>query len=419
MSRLPIRLRLTLLFALAMAVVLAAVGAFVYVRLEASLTEQIDENLETRAALLVPDASSQVDLTAIEDADAADDEGFVQVVAADGTVVVGPRARPPDSRTLEVPFRHGTIVFGASLEDRDEALDGLLAQLLVGGPIALLLSSLAGYVLAGAALGPVEAMRRRAAEISAETAGARLPLPATRDEVSRLGETLNAMLGRLEEGLERERRFVADASHELRTPLASLKAELDLALRRPRSREELEEALRSAAEEAERLARLTEDLLVLASASEDGLRLRPTRIDARELLDAVARRFSANGRAIEVVAAAETLTGDRLRLEQALGNLVDNALRHGAGTVRLEARAEGLRVRDEGPGFPPAFLPRAFQRFSRADEARTRGGAGLGLALVDAIARAHGGSASARNLDEGGAEVAISLPAHRPLIGEP
>ena len=418
MRRLPLRLRLTLLFALALAVVLAAVGAFVYLRLERSLNEQIDEGLEARAAQLLPEIS-RGDLSAIGRSRVGDDEGFVQLLAPDGTVVAVSRTAPSDARTLEVSIEQGTLVVGASVEDRDEALNGLLAQLLVGGPIALLLASFAGYLLAGAALRPVEAMRRRAAEISAETAAGRLPLPEARDEIFRLGETLNAMLARLEAGLERERRFVADASHELRTPLALLKAELELALRRPRSPEELQGALRSAAEEVERLVRLAEDLLVLAASEEGGLRLRMERIDARELLEGVAGRFASDGRVLEAVSSVEALTGDRLRLEQALGNLVDNALRHGAGTVRLEALPGALRVSDDGDGFPPDFLPRAFERFSRADDARTGRGAGLGLALVDAIARAHGGSASARNVDGGGAEVTIELPAHRALMREP
>jgi len=224
------------------------------------------------------------------------------------------------------------------------------------------------------------------------------------------------MLARLEAGLERERQFVADASHELRTPLASLKTELEVALRRPRSPDELEAALRSAAEEADRLARLADDLLVLAATGREA-RLHVEPIDARELLETVAGRFARNGRPIEVAAGSETIAGDRVRLEQALGNLVDNALRHGRGTVRLEATGGWIRVTDEGPGFAPEFLPRAFDRFSRADEARTRGGAGLGLALVDAVARAHGGTATARNREQGGAEVEISLPPHRPLIG--
>ena len=164
------------------------------------------------------------------------------------------------------------IVAGASLEDRQEALDGLVAQLFVVGPLALLLTALGGYLLAGAALRPVEAMRRRAAEIGSDRADRRLPLPPANDEIRRLGETLNDMLGRLEAGLVRERRFVADASHELRTPLALLKTELELASRRPRSREELEAALRSAREEVERLVRLAEDLLVLARADDGRLR---------------------------------------------------------------------------------------------------------------------------------------------------
>ena len=313
---------------------------------------------------------------------------------------------------------------GASLEDREEALDGLLTQLLVVGPLALLLTSVGGYFLAGAALRPVEAMRRQAAEISSERADQRLPLPPARDEIRRLGETLNDMLDRLEEGLARERRFVADASHELRTPLASLRTELELAQRRPRSQAELEDALRSAAEEVERLVRLAEDLLVLARADDGRLPLSLGSHYLREVLDAVAGRFDsrarASGREVEVSASAdEVVTGDRARLDQALGNLVDNALRHGAGTVRLEGAVEDgtleLRVSDDGAGFPQDFLPHAFERFSRVDVARTGGGTGLGLAIVDAIARAHGGAAAAANRPGGGAEVTLTLPAE-PLI---
>jgi two-component system, OmpR family, sensor kinase len=263
-------------------------------------------------------------------------------------------------------------------------------------------------------------MRRRAAAISSDRLEERLPLPTSRDEIARLGETLNAMLDRLESGMARERRFVADASHELRTPLALLRTELELALRRPRLPEELEAALRSAADEADRLTRLAEDLLVLARLDEGRLPLRVEQIDAGELLGTVARRFEARAagedRAVEVDAeAAVNVLGDRLRLEQALGNLVDNALRHGSGRVRLEAgRSDGLaelRVRDEGRGFAPEFLPRAFDRFARADEARSSGASGLGLAIVDAVARAHGGTARAANGSSAGAVVVLAIPA--------
>jgi signal transduction histidine kinase len=227
------------------------------------------------------------------------------------------------------------------------------------------------------------------------------------------------MLARLESALARERAFVADASHELRTPLALLKAELDLALRRPRSPEELERALRSAADETDRLAQLAEDLLVLAHSDRGELPLRRERIRVRELLERVAERFARRaaeaGRTLAVDAPEDlAVDADALRLEQALGNLVDNALRHGGGAVVLAARGEGavvsLHVTDEGGGFPPDLLPRAFERFTRGDEARSGGGTGLGLAIVDVIARAHGGSAHAAGRAPGGADVWLELP---------
>lgn len=451
MSRLPIRLRLTLAFALAMAVVLSAVGVFLYVRLGNALQEQLDDSIAARAGTISTLVRDRGDPSV--ELPAGDDEGFAQVIGPDGTILASSprvasaalvserelergRAEPffvtrdglpalegEPGRLLVRPLRSGgetlVLVVGASLEEREEALDGLLAQLFVVGPLALLLASLAGYLLAAAALRPVEAMRRQSAQISSERPGERLPLPRARDELRRLGETLNAMLGRLEAGLARERRFVGDAGHELRTPLALLQTELELALRHPRSREELEEVLRSASQEVDRLTRLAEDLLVLARFDDGRLPLRLAPISSGDLLDAVARRFAPRaadeGRALEVAASsAEPVVGDRLRLEQALGNLVDNALRHGAGTVRIEAeRRDGhteLRVSDEGKGFPPDFLPQAFERFARADEARGRGAAGLGLAIVEAVARAHGGTAHAANRADSGAVVSLTVP---------
>jgi len=459
MNRLPIRLRLALTFALVMAIVFAAVGAFLYVRLGSTLDERINDNLESRASALATVIRESTDADDVDPGLLAGEDGVAEIIWPNGsTVVAGPVVREsnplspeeratarvrtftiekklPTSESIETfrlragPVGANVVVVGESLEDRDDALDGLLAQLLVVLPIALLVSSALGYLVAGAALRPVEAMRRRATEISAENADRRLPLPRAHDEVYRLGETLNAMLGRLDAGLARERRFVADASHELRTPLATLRTELELARRRPRSPEELEDALHSAGEEVERLVRLAEDLLILARADDGRLLLRVERHDVRGLLDAVAgrndTRASAAGRALEVEGPDEQVfTGDRMRLEQALGNLVDNALRYGEGAVRLEARSDNsmlvLSVADEGEGFPPEFLPHAFERFSRADVARTGGGVGLGLAIVDAIARAHGGRAGATNRPEGGAVVSLVIPlehaTHRDLI---
>jgi heavy metal sensor kinase len=442
MSRLPIRARLALAFALVMAVVFAAVGALLYVRLGDTLDERIADGLETRSVALATtlDAGS----TAV-----AGEEGVAQVLGADGSVASASatvaerpllsseqlgRARTGSisfereivSDGSEVPFRFlarpvggRIIVVGEPLDDRDEALGGLLAQLLVVLPIALLISSAVGYVVAGAALRPVEAMRTRAAQISADTPEQRLPLPRAHDEVHRLGSTLNEMLDRLDAGLARERRFVADASHELRTPLATLRTELELATRRPRTPDELEAALSSAGEEVERLVRLADDLLTLARTDDGRMELRMERHDVRGLLEAVAERSDVRARAtdrsIEISVPVDvTMTGDGLRLEQALGNLVDNALRYGSGTIRLDARVDdgrvALSVSDEGTGFPPAFLPHAFERFSRAEASRAGGGTGLGLAIVDAVARAHGGSAVATSTADGGARVTLAIP---------
>jgi signal transduction histidine kinase len=310
-------------------------------------------------------------------------------------------------------------VVGSSLGDRDEALTNLATLMLIGGPVALLVASLAGYWVAGTALRPVEAMRRRAAEISASEPDERLPLPAAKDELRRLGETLNQMLGRLEAALERERRFVDDASHELRTPLTLHKTELELALRYATDEEELRAAIASAGEEIDRLIQLAEDLLVVARSEQGELTVAREDVPVGELLGTVGERFRArveqSKRPLLVDGGDGTVRGDRLRLEQALTSMVDNALRYSDGEVRLWARRNGSRVElhvsDDGPGFPPDFIDRAFDRFSRADAARARGGTGLGLAIVDTIARAHGGRGAAANTPEGGADVWIELPA--------
>jgi two-component system OmpR family sensor kinase len=450
MMRLPIRVRLTLAFSAVMAVVLCATGVFVYLRLDSELDQVLNEGLRAQADRLTS-LVRQSDSALSSGQRLSDrDDSFAQILDTEGNIVdASPQTRrrplldPSEAarasrgtifidrdrqpgadepvRLLATPVtvrgERLLVVAGASNEG-DEAVAKLLTQLLFGGSVALLLASLAGYALAAAALRPVESMRSQAASISVSRPGQRLSVPEPQDEISRLGKTLNAMLDRLEAAIARERRFVADASHELRTPLSLMKAELELALRRPRSAEELADALRSAAEETERLVQLAESLLVLARADQGQLavRLGPHRVD--EILGDVARRFSPRaeqrGRLIEHEAPADLqITADRLHVERALGNLVDNALRHGSGDVRLSAsnvngRVE-LHVTDEGRGFPPAYLDRAFERFSSADEAHSAG-TGLGLAIVDVIARAHGGFAGAANRDGAGADVWLSLP---------
>jgi len=462
-SRLPIRARLTAAFALAMVLVLAAAGLFVYVRLKDDLDESVDARLEARAAAVA--ASGDVDAGAAEEAE----EGFAQLLSAEGRVLAGEggvqgpaidgaaaaraAAGGRFSFETELPGIEGTarvlagpadpapqaprgdvagpnggeqagVVFavGQSLDDRDETLAGLVASFAIGGPVAVLLASLLGYLLASAGLRPVEAMRRRASEVSLTHDGERLPLPAAHDEVRRLGETLNEMLDRLRRSFDRERRFVADASHELRTPVAVIKAELEAALRSGGHDAQVREALVAALEECDHLAQLAEDLLVVARAAEGELPMRREAIEVRPLLEGVRVRFAdragEHGRELRVDGGdGVRVEADDFRLRQALGNLVDNALRHGGGDIVLRARRSDedggveLEVADHGPGFDPDLADRAFERFARGDAARTRGGTGLGLAIVRAIAEAHGGRAYIVTDGDRGATVRLWLPA--------
>ena len=447
-----------------MAVLLTVIGILLYVRFEAHLDETLNEGLRSRAddvSALIQRGDSRLGTTGgsvlVERG-----ESFSQIIDSRGTVVDGSRRlravsllspeqldragretiifdRPnpyeasEPARLLATPVTAGgrrlVVVVGAAADDRRSQLSSLALVLAIGGPIALLLASLAGYGAASAALRPVEAMRRKADEITEEDPGERLPVGTADDEVARLGTTLNGMLARLERAVQRERAFVADASHELRTPLAILKAEVELALRGERSAAELNAALQSAAEEIDRLTELADALLVLARADGGRLPLMRTEVDVAQLLDGVSVRFrsrlAASDRALVVdgEAADATLDADPRRIEQALDNLVENSLQHGEGTIHLGATTHDglvvLHVRDEGPGFPDEFIDEAFERFTRADAARTRGGAGLGLSIVALIARAHGGRASAANDPAGGARVSIELPAGPGRSGAP
>jgi two-component system, OmpR family, sensor kinase len=411
-----------------MVLVLAAAALFVYLRLEDDLDENLNAGLESRAAAV--SGSGEATAGAAGEAE----EGFAQLLSANGEVLdsaggargaaltAAERARAAAGGRFiverEVPGIEATtrmlagpadldavFAVGQSLDDRDETLSGLVSSFAVGGPVAVLLASLVGYLLASAGLRPVEAMRRRAGEVSLEHPGERLPLPAARDEVRRLGETLNEMLDRLRRSFERERRFVADAGHELRTPVAVVKAELEGALRAGGHDPQVREALVAALEECDHLAQLAEDLLVVARAAEGELPVRRETVEVRPLLESVRARFGDRAgerrRSIRVDGGdGLRVEADELRLRQALGNLVDNSLRHGDGEIVLRARAVEadaaieLEVADEGPGFAPELRERAFERFARGDVARTRGGTGLGLAIVRAIAEAHGGRAA-------------------------
>lgn len=434
LSRLSIRARLTAAFVAALALVLALAGLFVYLRTSSELTGALEDGLDAR----VSDLRTAVAAGARPKLSGGlfeGEEGFSQVIAADGEVLastLGPNIgaavdgptleRAADGRVLidgakvagiegealvvagpaDSPDGGVIVVAGASTDDRREALAGIAGAFLIGAPLALALAGGLGFLLATRALAPVEALRRRAAEITLDRDDERLPLPAADDELRRLAQTLNSMLDRIEASLERERVFVADASHELRTPLAILRAELDLARRPERTGDELREAIRSAGDEVDRLSRLAEDLLVIARADQGRLPIKREQVRVDELLERVASRFATRaaeaGRTLGVDAEPGlSARVDVLRVEQALGNLVDNALRHGSGDVLIAARAGDetlwIEVSDAGAGFPTGFEETAFERFTRGADGRSGAGAGLGLSIVRAVARAHGGEA--------------------------
>ena len=341
------------------------------------------------------------------------------VTAAQARTIAG--SPPVRLRVLAVPgpAAGSVIAVATSREVADEATERAAKQLLILGAISLFVAGPGAWLLARAALRPVDRLRAQAAELQAKDASGGLTVPGTRDEIARLAHTLNGMLGRLHAAVDRERAFVADAGHELRTPLTILRGELELAQRSPRTREELAETVEVAAVETDRLIRLAEDLLVLArDDNQAGLRIGRTDLAAtvRDAIASVAARSQA--RQLTVVAtglpedgAPLMVDADADRLRQAVENLLSNAVRFSpAGetiTVAVDLPDDDVRVSvgDHGPGFAPAFLPLAFERFSRGDPARTRepggddpGGSGLGLAIVAGILRAHRGTATARNL---------------------
>jgi signal transduction histidine kinase len=457
----PLRVRLALGFALGAGLLIAVVGLGFVLQLRTSLDATLDVGLASRASTLTEQYASG-GLAALQ---THRDEEPVQVLTADGRIVLG----SPDlaGRAVLAPGdlaavlarrvdgsgplaftagveHHRTRYLATVLSDRDglvlvvgtgtaiaDAADEHVdTGLLVLGPVAAVAAGLGAWWLSGAALRPVERMRRQSADLARHDDGTHLAVPGTRDEIASLATTLNDLLDRqrqalaqVRRALERERGFVADAGHELRTPLATLRAELELAGRPGRDRAELAEAVASAAGETDRVIRLADDLLTLARAdgSEGFLRVRPT--DLSTVAAAAARAASAVGdvRDVDVVVEAPPhleAAADPDRLRQALDNLLANALRHspehGVVTLTLDRHSDRavFSVADDGPGFPEEFLPHAFERFRRADTARARadGGSGLGLSIVETIAHAHHGEVRAANRPGGGAVVEIELP---------
>jgi signal transduction histidine kinase len=446
-----LRLRLTGAFAGVMALVLIAVGVLIYAEFARSVDTRTDGEMAERAVAFRGLAAHEVSPRRIVELSG---ESYAQIYDVSGRLLASTRTqgarRLVDPAQLRTARRAPVLATQATaggtddavrirafridedqvaaiaepLDNRERDLQRLAGLLLIGLPAALVMASLAGYVVAGAALRPVERIRARAAEIHDTSLDARLPLPGSGDELDRLTETLNTMLERLQLAMEHERRVVGDASHELRTPIAVLRTRVDVALRDGSlDRDGLRATLVDVRADSVRLSRLADDLLLLARADQGRLPLRPGPLDVQQVLEDAAARHraavEAAGRTIDVeigVDGGAVALGDGDRIGQVLDNLIVNALRHGRGPVGLRAEAgDGsgavrLVVVDQGPGVPPEFAARAFDRFSQAGDGTGGQGTGLGLAIVAAIVGAHHGRVWIEDGGIDGTRVVVELP---------
>jgi heavy metal sensor kinase len=440
-----------------LAVVVAALGAFLVVRLRADLTAAIDDGLRPAAAQIRDDVRVE---GAPEFHDSANtvlkgERAAGQLVAPDGTIrasfgdvaaerpmatsaeIAGALAgrEPSSSRTLgpsaddfrltAIGVQHRgerfVVVAAQSLEPVDRSVGRLVRLLLLAGPAALLVTALGGWWLARRALRPIDEITTSAAAIGVERLAERVPVAAGTDELAHLATTLNTMLDRIQHGVEEQRRLVADTSHELRTPLATMRSEIDVSLRVDDLTPAAREVLLSARDEVDRLSRTVDDLLTLAAA-DDGVLGRPAAtVELAGLtgtvvagLDAVARE---RGVTVEHHGSPVSVVADRERLGRAIRNVVENAIEFSpeGGTVRITTSLAGatarLIVEDDGSGVPEALRERVFDRFFRVDPSRARstGGSGLGLAITREIVDAGGGRVHVAARHHGSAFV-IELP---------
>jgi heavy metal sensor kinase len=460
-ARVPLRWRVTIVAVLVQAILLAALGAFVSIRLSRDLTAGIDASLSARATQLVsavgdePAARGIGDSSDVHIPGLAARESLTQVISRSGAVLESAgnveAERPllsPDqlnraknraerttttlpslgrARLLAIPTGSGQIVVvGNSLNSVDQAQSRLRTLLGVGALAALVLGGGASWWLSGRALRPIDRLSLAAAEIDGDDLERRVPVPPAGDEAARLARTLNRLLERISTSVGKEREFLADASHELRTPVAVLRAELEVALRSPSTHPSARGVLESMNEETGRLSRLTDDLLALARADAGRLELVRHTSDlaapAARTVQSLGPLAAKHGVVLDVRLDPAPARIDDDRISQITLNLMDNAIRHTprGGAVRLETGVRDgqafLSVSDEGPGVGDDLAPRIFDRFSRGDAARGRdsGGSGLGLAIAFAIAKAHSGSLTLDERGPQGSRFVLRLPAISP-----
>lgn len=343
-------------------------------------------------------------------------DSFVTITLTDTEHAVRVYAAPILDQGTVVGF----VQVARSLEALDETLDFVFTTLLIGTPILILFAAIGGYFLAARALAPIDQMTRTAHRIANEQdLSQRLTIPSTNDEVGRLAATFDEMLERLEETFKRERRFTSDASHELRTPLAAMQSILTVVRQRPRSNQEYEEAMDDLIDETNRLSALADKMLQLARGQQT-TSVALTKVDLSQLLhdvcDSLGPLAEEKGlRLTEQVAEGILLQGNYDDLLRLFLNLLDNAIKFTKmGSVTLTSQRESMHtvitIEDTGVGIAPEHLPHLFERFYRVEQARTTRGAGLGLAIAQEIAKAHGGKITVTSQNGNGTIFLVNLP---------
>jgi signal transduction histidine kinase len=442
--RLSLRLRITLVTAVVVAVVVALGGILILVALRAELVAAADEAVEARAdeiARLAADDALPRPLPPMHDPVTFSEvvSGGRTVTATDsllggtgfdlpaqeaGQVDVSGVPRLPLAGTgpyrvaaqgVDTPSGPMTVFVAVSIAHLDHTMAVAARIGAIGVVLLVVVLATVTWLAIGRSLAPVEGIRARAEAITGQNLDRRVPVPDQLDEIGRLARTVNQMLGRLERSAARQRRFVADAAHELRSPITSLRVQLETARDTERTAGREGDMLY----ETTRMEGLVDQLVVLARADADTSWLRLETVDLDDLIDsAVTSLTPRDGLVIDTSAVEPVqLCGDARLLEQVVRNLVHNALGHARGTVRVSTSAGGddlavLVVDDDGPGVPEDRRDDIFERFVRLDASRDRdhGGVGLGLAIVAEIVRAHGGRVHVGDSPSGGARFVVELP---------
>ena len=439
-----VRLTTSLAAAAVVATGLVVAGVLLVVLLERSLNTSV-EDAATQRARDVAAAVARDGVAGVGRLDGSTARSSVQVLGGDRVLASSPdvdagkpltdlRAAPGQLRTYTGRIAAGAeddhrivalgvsspdgamvVVVAQSLEPVETSLRALRPLLGIGIPLLVLLVGGATFVLAGRALRPVEAIRRRVADIDGEQLVQRVPVPTARDEVGRLAETMNDMLGRLESSAAAQRRFVSDASHELRSPLATVRTSMEVAQVHPEVTD-WTDLTQVVLDETTRMQTLVADMLLLARSDERGLQVRSAEVDLDDLCQQEAGRLRRAGVQVLTDIHPVRVHGDADWLARVLRNLADNAARHAHRGVELRLRkvdrAALLEVLDDGPGIPVDQRTRVFERFVRLDMSRTRssGGTGLGLPIVAQIVQAHHGTVCVTDSPSGGALVQVRLP---------